>query len=150
MANCSCFTITNYRRYNGYDIWLILFKADLWAWVLIFEKFLKFNFFFLEKLKPRKRDFYLREPDFIRPLITGFMVISVFKFSLVLLICFLGFNIEENFKHVITNKVFVKFSDIVLVFVFEDAVMVFIQYFYYDKYTYYSKFGQGKSFWILI
>ena len=94
------------------------------------------SIFFLEKLKPRKRDFYLREPDFIRPLITGFMVISVFKFSLVLLICFLGFNIEENFKHVITNKVFVKFSDIVLVFVFEDAVMVFIQYFYYDKYTY--------------
>ena len=57
MANCAGFTFTNHRRYNRYDIWFIIFKADIWAWVLIFEKISKFNFFFWRNWNPVKVTF---------------------------------------------------------------------------------------------
>lgn len=77
----------------------------------------------------------LVDPDYVKPCLTLWMILSILKFIMLI-------STMETFFTKATlydfEKVFVyhQLFELNLVFILEDSIMVYFQYFFYDKYSY--------------
>ena len=77
----------------------------------------------------------MKDPAFVKGLCTAWMVFSVLKFAVVTRMTIPYVTDDEN--HDFESEAFVtKMFSMAGMFLFEESVMIFIQYFFYDKYAF--------------
>ena len=87
-----------------------------------------FDLFYMKRIY---EEHILRDPFFVKPITTAWMSLSILKFFIIL--CW---NVPSKDIDYEGTKYANKLASIAAVFVLEDGVLVFVQYFLYDKYSY--------------
>ena len=87
-----------------------------------------FDLFYMKRIY---EEHILRDPFFVKPITTAWMSLSILKFFIIL--CW---NVPIKDNNYEGTKYGNKLASMAAVFVLEDGVLVFVQYFLYDKYSY--------------
>ena len=87
-----------------------------------------FDLFYLNEIFQER---VLIEPDYVKLGLTAWMYLSIIKFLVLIFVLMRLTNTNDESMIIVF-----KFFEMFLVFIFEDSVMVYFQYFFHDKYSF--------------